>query len=316
MLLLHGFPDCWITWRYQIPFLAEYFRVITLDLKGFGDSDKPIWRRDYNLETLIEELKQFILALGASNCILIGHDVGGLLGWYLVKEHPDLVDKFIAISCSHPNVYWDYLPSSGVHNSNWVKFVQFPGLPEVDVMKEDLKIIKDYHSHLQDKNIQDKETLEAYKYTFSRKEDWSGPLNYFRSLPFHRIEKDDIQITVPTLLITGNKDHYVNLESIVKSTDYCTKFFVKIIENTGHYPHQEDPENFNKVLIKFLKVKPSVQKNKVLDRSPSKRLMEKMFGAVSTTVKYGNSVLDSVNKKTNGVVSMSNNFGLHLSQND
>ncbi|GJQ68848.1 hypothetical protein Trydic_g6048 [Trypoxylus dichotomus] len=316
MLYLHGFPDCWISWRNQISFFAEYFRVITLDLKGFGDSDKPTRRKDYCLETLLEELKQFILALGVTNCTLVGHDVGALLGWFLIKENPNLIEKFVAISCPHPNVYWNSLPSNGIHSSNWVKFVQCPGLPEIETMKEDLKIIKDYHSYLNEKDVQDKQILEAYKYMFSRKEDWSGPLNYFRILPFHRMEGSDIECEVPTLLVTGNKDHYINLESIVKSTDYCKKFFVKIIENTGHYPHEEDPENFNKVLIKFLKVKPPSHRNKLSERSSSKRLMDKMFGAVSSTVKYGNSVLDSVNKRTNGVVSIPSSFGLHLHQND
>ncbi|KAI4458228.1 epoxide hydrolase [Holotrichia oblita] len=315
MLFLHGFPDCWISWRYQVPFFSEYFRVVSLDLKGFGDSDKPISRGQYHLETILEELEQFILALGVSSCILVGHDIGALLGWFLAKQNPSLIDKFVSISCSHPNVCWNYLPSNGIHSSNWIKFVQCPGLPELDAMKSDLKIIKDYHQYLHEKYTQDKEILEAYKYTFSRKEDWSGPLNYFRTLPFHRIQGKE-QIEVPTLLVTGNKDNFVNLEGIVMSTDYCKKFFVKIIENTGHYPHQEDPENFNKVLIKFLKVKPTPRRNKLGDRSPSKRLMDKMFGAMSSTVKYGNSVLDSVNKRTNGVVSIPSSFGLPPHQND
>lgn len=290
--------------------------MITLDLKGFGDSDKPTGQRSYNLEIVLEELKQFILALGVSKCILVGHDIGALVGWFLAEEDPKLIEKFVAVSCPHPNVYWDSLPSSGIHSSNWIKFVQFPGLPEIDAMKEDLNIIKQYHSHLQEKNVQDKEILEAYKYTFSRNEDWSGPLNYFRNLPFHRIDMKDTQITVPTLIITGNRDRIVNLEGIVKSTDYCKKFLVKIVENTGHYPHQEDPENFNKILIKFLKVNPSPDRTKSIEKTPSQRLMDRMFGAMSTTVKYGNSVLDSVNKRRNGVVHIPSSFGLHLKHDD
>ncbi|KRT79456.1 hydrolase [Oryctes borbonicus] len=296
MLFLHGFPDCWISWRYQISFFAEYFRVVTLDLKGFGDSDKPIWRSEYCLEILLEELKQFILALGVKLISRI------LLNLQIIATNSS--SKLLIIL------------AITLTSSNWIKFAQCPGLPEIETMREDLRIIKDYHNYLNEKDVQDKETLEAYKYTFSRKEDWSGPLNYFRILPFHRIQGSDIQSEVPTLLVTGNKDHYINLENIVKSTDYCKKFFVKIIDNTSHYPHEEDPENFNKVLIKFLKVKAPSQRNKLSERSPSKRLMDKMFGAVSSTVKYGNSVLDSVNKKANGVVSIPSGFGLHLHSSD
>lgn len=83
----------------------------------------------------------------------------------------------------------------------------------------------------------------------------------------------------------------------MKSTDFCEKSFVKIIDDTGHFPHQEDPENFNRIVLKYLKVKTDV--DKVLVRSPSKGLIDSLFGAVTGW----NSVLDTVHKRTNGVMS-------------
>lgn len=82
-------------------------RVVALDLKGFGDSDKPSNTSSYKIEILIDELKQFIFALGAKNCSIIGHDLGGLLGWYMAAIHEDIISKFIAISSPHPNFYWN-----------------------------------------------------------------------------------------------------------------------------------------------------------------------------------------------------------------
>lgn len=75
-------------------------------MKGFGDSDKPSTRRSYKIEILVDELRQFVLALGVKNCSIIGHDLGGLLGWYMLSLHGELVHKFVAISSSHPNYYW------------------------------------------------------------------------------------------------------------------------------------------------------------------------------------------------------------------
>ncbi|CAG2057529.1 unnamed protein product, partial [Timema podura] len=97
-----------------------YCRVVALDLKGFGDSDKPLGRSSYRIDKLLIELRQFISALGVSSCTVVGHDLGGLLGWYLVHRYPDLVDKFVAISCPHPNVYWDELSRSSTLNSSVV----------------------------------------------------------------------------------------------------------------------------------------------------------------------------------------------------
>ncbi|KAG5900552.1 hypothetical protein JTB14_022859 [Gonioctena quinquepunctata] len=124
VLLLHGFPDFWLSWRYQIPDLSQHFRVIALDLKGFGDSDKPVWRSSYKIDTILEEIKNFIHALGVSSCIIIGHDLGALIGWYLVHQAPGVVNKFIAVSCPHPNVYWENLASTSSYQ--WLNFVQVP----------------------------------------------------------------------------------------------------------------------------------------------------------------------------------------------
>lgn len=308
VLLLHGFPDCWLSWRHQIPILSQDFRVVALDLKGFGDSDKPESKKLYKVETILEELKQLISALGVSSCVIIGHDLGALIGWYFVHQHPEMVEKFFAVSCPHPNVYWKSLYSTFQYQ--WMNFVQLPYLPEIDALKEDVKMISDYHNHLPSKDVY----LEAYKYAFSRKEDWTGPINYYRNLPFTKICDNCDQINLSVVLITGNKDKYLRLEDVVMSTDYCEKFYMKIIDGAGHFPHQENPEMFNKVLLKYLRRK-SV--SKTVERSPSKKLMERMFGAVSNIQTYGNSVLDSVQKKTNGVVNFPNfNLGLSNSNNE
>lgn len=137
LLLLHGFPDCWLSWREQIPALAEYYRyvifniiinrffnviniiviihrVVAIDLKGFGDSDKPSKKRYYKIEIIIDELKQFISTFDAKTCSIIGHDLGGLLGWYMVALHGDIICKFIAISSPHPNLYWNKISKNAV----------------------------------------------------------------------------------------------------------------------------------------------------------------------------------------------------------
>lgn len=311
LLLLHGFPDCWLSWRYQIPVLAQHYRVIALDLKGFGDSDKPMWRRNYRVDKLLEELKEFVSALGVSSCTVIGHDLGAMLGWYLIHQYPDMVTKFVTVACPHPNVYWNELPTASTFNTRWVHFSQLPYLPEIDALKEDLSIINQCFHHLH--KVNSKETyVEAYKYAFSRKEDWTGPINYYRNLPFSRVNEESSQVSVPCLLLTGNKDQFVNLESLVKSTDYVQNFSLKIVEGAGHFPHQELPDTVNNMLLTFLVVPelpPRIEKPVT-----SKGLVNRMFGAMSSTVKYGNQMVDVVQKKTNGVVSSLPTKALYFGQ--
>ncbi|KAH1028147.1 epoxide hydrolase 4 [Dendroctonus ponderosae] len=295
VLLLHGFPDFWLSWRYQIPILSVNFHVVALDLKGFGDSDKPAWRSSYKIDTILNELTQFVHSLGVKSCIVIGHDLGALLGWYLVHKNPSVVSKFVAVSCPHPNVFW--MTFNSTYNYQWLNYVQLPYLPELDAVKEDVKIINEYYKHLPAKDVH----LDAYKYTFSRKEDWTGPINYYRNLTLFKVSEHLDQIEVPVILVTGGKDQFVSLEGIIKSTEFCEFFRLKVIEDCGHFPQQENPEIFNDVLLKYLVDRSAVPKDDSA-RSTSKRLINGLFGAVSNTVKYGNSVLGTVQKKTNGVV--------------
>lgn len=182
-------------------------------------------------------------------------------------------------------------------SNQWLNCVQLPYLPEIDALKHDVKIINEYHKYLPENY------LEAYKYTFSRKEDWTGPINYYRNLPFNKIsEKNNESLEVYTVLITGSNDKMLSLESVVKSSDYCEKVRVKIVDGAGHFPHQEKPEELNEILLKFLRKKRKIVK------TPSQRLIDRMFGAVSSTVKYGNSVLDSVQKRTSVVAIPSMNI--------
>lgn len=302
LLFLHGFPDCWLTWRYQIPVFAKTYRVIALDLKGFGDSDKPHWRSSYKIEVIIEELKQFISSLGVQKCTVIGHDLGALIGWFLVHLEPNMVSKFFAVSCPHPNIYWKSLMN--INNFKWLNFVQVPLLPEMDALKEDIKLISEYHKHLPNDDVY----LEAYKYTFSRQEDWTGPINYYRNLLCNRID-ENCELILPTvILITGNDDKLLKLEGLVKSTDFCDKFYMKIIDGSEHFPHQECPDMFNEILLKHL-TRHNAQKPQKCD-SHSKKLMQGIFGAVSYTVKYGNLIVESVQERASGVVGNLSSVGL------
>ncbi|KZC07657.1 Epoxide hydrolase 4, partial [Dufourea novaeangliae] len=311
ILLLHGFPDCWFSWREQIPCLADHYRVIAIDLKGFGDSDKPSTKRSYKIEILVEELKQFILTFGVKQCSIIGHDLGGLLGWYMVALYEDMIYKFVTISCPHPNFYWNRLPGNFVFDSKWIHFSRLPFLPEIDALKEDLSIINDTYQHLQlDQTSNTKNYMEAYKYAFSRKEDWTGAINYYRNLPFIRLSTESNElIYTRTLLIIGNMDPLVTIENIVQSSEYVEKFNVKVISGAQHFPHQQKPDAVNKAILKFF-----MGTTNTLEKTPPKGIMTSWLGSLSNTVKYGNHMFDAVHKKTSGVVNVLPTKVLHSGQ--
>jgi pimeloyl-ACP methyl ester carboxylesterase len=83
MLLLHGFPEFWYSWRYQIPVLVQHFHVVAPDLRGYNDSDKPEGVKQYQLSHLVEDVMGLIRFFSQEKAIIIGHDWGGAVAWVL-----------------------------------------------------------------------------------------------------------------------------------------------------------------------------------------------------------------------------------------
>ena len=79
MLMLHGFPEFWYSWRHQIPEFAHDYKVVALDLRGYNEIDKPKKLEDYKMEQLVKDVQGVIEGLGYESCILVGHDWGGAI---------------------------------------------------------------------------------------------------------------------------------------------------------------------------------------------------------------------------------------------
>lgn len=101
VVLLHGFPEFWWSWRHQLVELAgDDRRVVAIDLRGYGESDKP--PRGYDLWTLAGDVAGLIRALGERQAVVVGHDWGGLIGWTLAALHPRLVRSLVVLGAPHP----------------------------------------------------------------------------------------------------------------------------------------------------------------------------------------------------------------------
>src|SRR5450432_3257830 len=104
VVLLHGFPEFWYSWRKQIPFLAELgFEVVAPDLRGYNESDKP--RTGYDVQTLLRDIVGLIRGLGREKAIIVGHDWGGALAWAFALEYPQMTDRLIVLNAPHPTAF-------------------------------------------------------------------------------------------------------------------------------------------------------------------------------------------------------------------
>ncbi|XP_058058867.1 epoxide hydrolase 4-like [Anopheles bellator] len=313
VLLLHGFPDCWFGWRYQISELTHYFHVIALDLKGFNDSDKPHWRFKYTPKKVCEDLRKFLIAISAKSVSIVGHDLGATIGWFFAHTNPEMVDKFVSVSTPHPNLLvstphpnllWDNLPKSSPFNRNWLEFVQLPMLPEMELKHSADRVLRRCYPHVAKEKMYQtgangtvtNNVMEAYKYSYSQTDDWRGPLNYYRNFLFYRVRDGEI-IQCPCLIIAGNDDRFYKLESVVKSSEYCENVVIKIIEQSGRAPHQEMATEFNSIVLRFLIGKKYSQKPTEMQSTPSRGLVGRVFGGIGSvannTVKLGNNLRET-----------------------
>ncbi|MHA6779902.1 alpha/beta fold hydrolase [Pseudonocardia saturnea] len=140
VVLLHGFPEFWWSWHHQLPALAERgFRAVAVDLRGYGDTDKP--PRGYDLWTLAGDVAGLIGALGETRAHVVGHDWGGLIGWTVAALHPRRVRSLTAVAAPHPlavrSAFVRDLRGQGRATAGYALGFQVPRWPERALCADD-----------------------------------------------------------------------------------------------------------------------------------------------------------------------------------
>src|SRR4029453_11928318 len=132
VVLLHGFPEFWFSWRLQIaPLAAAGFRVVAPDLRGYNLSSRPAGVEAYGADRLAADIRGLIRELGSESALLVGHDWGGTVAWATAMNHPEVVDRLATLNAAHPRRLQQGLrnPRQLLRSSYFFSF-QLPGLPE------------------------------------------------------------------------------------------------------------------------------------------------------------------------------------------
>lgn len=103
VVLLHGFPECWYSWRHVIDALAAEFHVVAPDNRGFNLSEQTQDAAAYTPAALCADVLALLDHYGAARCLLAGHDWGGVLAWYFAAVHPERVERLLILNAPHPN---------------------------------------------------------------------------------------------------------------------------------------------------------------------------------------------------------------------
>ncbi len=255
MLMLHGFPEFWYSWRHQIPEFASEYKVVAVDLRGYNDSDKPENPSAYVMDEFVCDVKGIIQGLGYESCILVGHDWGGAIAWTFAYQHPEMVEKLIVLNLPHPAKFAaGLLTPQQLLRSWYIFFFQLPWLPELLLQSSDYKPIETAFSRMAvNKNAFTPADLEAYKDAAAKRGALTAMLNYYRNLLSSTLFKRDWSVLlVPTLMIWGEQDTALGKELTYGTEAYVRDLQIRYIPEASHWVQQDQPELVNQYMHSFL----------------------------------------------------------------
>ena len=103
VVMVHGFPDFWYSWRDQMAALSSDFRVVAVDLRGYNQSDKLAGVSAYALSHHVADIAAVIEHLGRETAVIVGHDWGGVVAWVFALSRPTMTEKLVILNLPHPN---------------------------------------------------------------------------------------------------------------------------------------------------------------------------------------------------------------------
>jgi pimeloyl-ACP methyl ester carboxylesterase len=260
VVLLHGFPELWYSWRHQLPALAEAgFRALAPDLRGFNLSDKPGGVAAYRLEALTGDVAALVRHAGERRAAVVGHDWGGVIAWHLPLHHPDVVEKLIVLNAPHPAAYRRELGRGlGQLLRSWyVLFFQLPVLPEAL-----LAVAGDFllGRMLRRQPVHPEAFTEAdvacYRQALARPGARTAALNYYRAAfrrLFRRAAEYERPLDVPTLVLWGEHDRFLSPRLVEGLERWVPRLRVERFADASHWVQNDVPQSVNRALIDFLR---------------------------------------------------------------
>jgi epoxide hydrolase 4 len=258
VVLLHGFPEFWWSWRHQIPALAAAgFRVAAPDLRGYNLSDRPRDVEAYRLEHLSADVDGLIRALGRESAHVVGHDWGGAVAWDFAMCFPKRLLRLGILNVPHPQVMGHALLSSlrQLRKSWYMFFFQLPGLPELLIRHDDYKFLR---RSLGAGSLTPPSPgeVDAYVEAAKRADSLRGGLAYYRA-SFREAARVmnavSPPITARVLVIWGERDLFLGKELATPPAKLAPNARVEFIPEASHWIQVDAPAKVNALLTAFLR---------------------------------------------------------------
>jgi pimeloyl-ACP methyl ester carboxylesterase len=265
VVLLHGFPEFWYSWRYQIPALAAAgFHAVAPDMRGFNWSDKPPGVHSYRVEVLARDVERLIRACGATHAAVVGHDWGAIVAWWFAMLYPERLTRLAILNVPHPAYTLEpgLMRAAGVApwrqllRSWYVFFFQLPWLPELALSAGNFALVRRtlrrdpvHHGTFTEEDI------ERYVEALAQPGALTAAVNYYRALLRRNplgVRAHLRRIEVPVLVIWGEQDRYLEAGLARPPRRWVSNARVERLPDASHWVQLDRPERVNALLLDFL----------------------------------------------------------------
>lgn len=248
VVMIHGFPDFWYTWRAQMPEIAKHHQVVAIDQRGYNLSDKPDGVENYRLDKLAGDVAAVVRHFKRDRATIVGHDWGGMVGWTLAMTRPELVERLIILNLPHPEGLMRELANNSDQQkaSQYARDFQKPDAA-AKIKPEALAFwIKDPAAHAL--------YVEAFK-----RSSIAGMLDYYKANyprePYQfDPDREPPRVKCPVLMFHGLKDTALLPGALDGTWNWIdAELTLVTIPNAGHFVQQDAAAEVTRIMADWLK---------------------------------------------------------------
>ncbi|HTL34802.1 MAG TPA: alpha/beta hydrolase [Kofleriaceae bacterium] len=244
LLMLHGWPQHWYAWRHLIPPLAQRYRVICPDLRGFGWSEAP--SRGYDKETMMRDVVALLDELGVERVRLVGHDWGGWIGFLMCLLAPERVERFVSLNITPPFARANVAALATTWRL-WYQFlISIPGIGAAAIRRipERAKAMQTWMGV----RSWDAETRDVFFAQFAEPARVNASVQLYRTFQLQELPRvlagryRTTRLRTPTLMLHGVHDAVVTPAQFAGCERDADDMTIELVPRCGHYPADDRPE--------------------------------------------------------------------------
>ena len=255
VVMIHGFPDYWYSWRHQMSALKEQYQVIAIDQRGYNKSAQPEGIDNYAMPLLVSDVVAVIKDTGSKQATVVGHDWGGAVAWQVALNLPQITDKLIILNLPHPNGLAREMRDNREQrtNSGYAQRFRQGKASDPDILGGGPMTAQRLAQW-----VQDKEAKQHYVDAFNRS-NFSSMLNFYKAnypnLSDERPENmtSTPQLNMPVLIFHGLKDRALHSDGLNNTWDWIDQdLTIVTVPSAGHFVQQDAADLVSKTMKSWL----------------------------------------------------------------